>query len=656
MSFLYTALNIELKEFRLLDVEPAPLDAPVHAVLRHVSFAASPRPIYEAVSYVWGDRKERAEITLNGQIVDVPRSSEEVLRYLRLQNKQRTLWIDALCINQDDLQERSQQVALMGTIYRNTVRTLAWVGSRDEEWEILETLTDAGDSSDSLGESSKAQVNIDQTSEPRLADDCGNEVAEMQTPAEFAIMNSVLQHMDAQMGCTTQLENFLFDEFGQYKYSNHGHRIPHDDIILLCDFYKRPWFGRTWVVQEVALAPESVCHFGRHSRPMQEVLQVARWLEYTHRAYELSYQDSFGFQKAAVLQHIVDQLSDRNLMDEGFEARVISLRACLENLKDFAASDARDKIYGTLGLIESSANTSAIPTLIAPNYTKSIRETFRDATRFAIADEGNLALFRIVRHRSISKDVALSGTMPSWVPRWSRPLNSERDPWAFHSTHIFPNRMRTLEDDVLAGIGEPDILTIGGTVIDSCVKAGPEWTGYLTTSTRILAFLNRCSRMTAWLLGSADRPTQIQALARVLIGGTTWDNRCGCLACYPYGAADMDDLIQGLANPSMIADRARRPEWENKWRVHSALGNAIVRACRNRRFFVGSKYIGIGPFATKKGDMICLLSGASFPLVLRPCGQEFYLIGECYVDGPSLNECLDKWNAGQMVNRRFRIK
>lgn len=66
-----------------------------------------------------------------GQELNVPRKSRLALRRLRYEDTTRVLWIDAICINQDDLIERSQQVALMDKIYKRGRRNLTWLGKAD---------------------------------------------------------------------------------------------------------------------------------------------------------------------------------------------------------------------------------------------------------------------------------------------------------------------------------------------------------------------------------------------------------------------------------------------------------------------------------------------------------------------------------------------
>lgn len=79
-------------------------------------------PIYEALSYVWDIIGDPVDIKIGPSGSDrlfITQNLATALPYLRYENEIRTLWIDAICINQQDLRERSSQVRIMGDIYRS---------------------------------------------------------------------------------------------------------------------------------------------------------------------------------------------------------------------------------------------------------------------------------------------------------------------------------------------------------------------------------------------------------------------------------------------------------------------------------------------------------------------------------------------------------
>ncbi|QIW99707.1 hypothetical protein AMS68_005225 [Peltaster fructicola] len=94
----------------------------------HVSLTALPS--YETISYVWGKDTERGTILLDNEHADVPASTRRALKRMQV-DEDRILWIDAVCINQNDDEERSRQVALMATIYSSGTKNLVWLGEDD---------------------------------------------------------------------------------------------------------------------------------------------------------------------------------------------------------------------------------------------------------------------------------------------------------------------------------------------------------------------------------------------------------------------------------------------------------------------------------------------------------------------------------------------
>ncbi|KAK9780814.1 putative Heterokaryon incompatibility domain-containing protein [Seiridium cardinale] len=88
---------------------------------------------YEALSYVWGDPTITQPVIVDGNEMQVTTNLEAALRHLRSDQKPRTLWVDAICINQQDDREKSAQVPMMGKIFQQATSVLAWFGHGDED-------------------------------------------------------------------------------------------------------------------------------------------------------------------------------------------------------------------------------------------------------------------------------------------------------------------------------------------------------------------------------------------------------------------------------------------------------------------------------------------------------------------------------------------
>ena len=113
-------------EIRLVHLLPGEGEALIECNFRvtKLDHAAS----FEALSYVWGDQNIKHTVLVNGISFQVGQNLFDALTTLRKPDSTRTLWIDAISINQDDLKERSDQVQKMGTIYGRAKHVLAWLG------------------------------------------------------------------------------------------------------------------------------------------------------------------------------------------------------------------------------------------------------------------------------------------------------------------------------------------------------------------------------------------------------------------------------------------------------------------------------------------------------------------------------------------------
>jgi hypothetical protein len=118
------------QRIRIFDLQPAPSSSPnpIHGVLREISLDAGHK--YDALSYVWGEDKHNPAciIYLGPVTLPVTRNCHDALKRLRHTTRTRSLWIDAICIDQSHAEERSHQVAMMLDIYRNADRVFAWLG------------------------------------------------------------------------------------------------------------------------------------------------------------------------------------------------------------------------------------------------------------------------------------------------------------------------------------------------------------------------------------------------------------------------------------------------------------------------------------------------------------------------------------------------
>ena len=108
----------------------------------HATSCTSGTPVwYTALSYVWGNPALVKTLTCNGKDFAITKNLDLALHHLRRSDVSIMLWVDRICINQDDLQEKGQQVNLMGTIYQRAWSTLVWLSEEaDNSDDAVDTL------------------------------------------------------------------------------------------------------------------------------------------------------------------------------------------------------------------------------------------------------------------------------------------------------------------------------------------------------------------------------------------------------------------------------------------------------------------------------------------------------------------------------------
>lgn len=115
---------------RLFKIQPGEGDNPIRGEL--VIISANSQQIYDAVSYTWadqtGDTTRRFRAFIGASFVPITRSCQEALQRIRSRSYTKCVWIDSVCVDQDNLQERGHQVQLMPSIYTRAKKTYVYVG------------------------------------------------------------------------------------------------------------------------------------------------------------------------------------------------------------------------------------------------------------------------------------------------------------------------------------------------------------------------------------------------------------------------------------------------------------------------------------------------------------------------------------------------
>lgn len=232
---IYQPLDERKKEIRIVLVYPS-IDLstgdqlPV-CRLQTASLLDEPTPHYEAISYAWGERTGVAPVIINDQHRQHPASAIRVLqRFAPAEGSEpRRLWIDAICINQRDVAERNQQVAMMSDVYRNSSQTLVWLGEADAN-----------------------------------------------TAAAFEQIDVVLKDMKNELGTADSTPQQINDSFKRSRFSDRIKRFA--DIAAFHALLDRSWFSRMWVLQEILLSRAVICCCGQYRVRWRALSQSITWV------------------------------------------------------------------------------------------------------------------------------------------------------------------------------------------------------------------------------------------------------------------------------------------------------------------------------------------------------------------------------------------
>jgi hypothetical protein len=123
-SFQYQPLELDKQVFRLIQVRPQKPDSPIEIDLWHSNISNK----YRCLSYMWGDQTEKHDILLNGRAFRVAKNLYKFLDFATQEYPGELLWIDAICIDQDNIPERGHQVQRMGSVYSGAQEVLVWLG------------------------------------------------------------------------------------------------------------------------------------------------------------------------------------------------------------------------------------------------------------------------------------------------------------------------------------------------------------------------------------------------------------------------------------------------------------------------------------------------------------------------------------------------
>lgn len=608
-------------EIRLLRISPATFySSPLICSLIYTSLDA--QPSYKALSYTWGSpysdsqswRPEpslgEARIIVNGHPVNITANLNSALRHLRPQHEALVLWVDAICINQKDNEEKTWQVQQMRRVYEIALSTIVWLGPR-------------ADGSDSAIEALCAMRRFALRTQhsQRLSDSSLIDMMQVQdeeSPQAYADL--VIAGSFGQLFQKPVQSSFVLPAY------------PIEEVAALLE---RGWWGRVWVLQELVLAKRVDFVCGTKVIPDADEIFGTFLNTWDQQVRE------FG-RPARMLDHRPWTMIDTRLQYTR-SRKLLPLRVLLEEaaLASLQAKDALDKIYGILSLAKDGAELG-----IEVDYSITYQELYIELAKAYIL-RGDLWFLSYC-----GTGIKPSPTLPSWVADWShdhgfRPFGymlvakqaSSSTPFATFPS-LEPGHHLSRQRVVLQGI-----------IIDTIDYVSEMRPNHSQIN---LSTLDR-SQIVGWIARTTrdliDDPSDAQSQGS--LENACWTFVAGNIATpstdYALPMSDQEAAVCGafrkLLEPSLVTGTLK---FGNGWgTADNSTSPATVRQrmesyfhcmmnVTNGRCAFRSKSgcMGLGSMRIKRGDKLVMFRGGIALMVLRSFGTEdcYRVIGEAWAN------------------------
>lgn len=652
-------LSVERQEIRLLHVRPGAFDDPIKACFSLASLkeVEANRINFHALSYCWGYPTEREEILLSpdqneieeGLTFSIGKSAAQALRRLRQESQTLVIWIDAVCINQDDLEERAHQVTLMTQIYSLASMVHIWLGEESRGTEAcLRLIRDICNYNSALCEGGKecACAGTKHTMPLREIKAFGEEKEKEGHKISFKGMLEVFEiHLKAW-------DREIIDMAGWYGNTQLS--------FLMSTLYENPWFSRVWVIQEALSAQVPLVHCSAEQVPWEEVVQVSNWLEHPGYAAQSPHTASQQISMAAIWKTLKPKGRTTEVPSTSIEVRNTDvpssiLEVFLSGL-DLKATDPRDKLFALLTFADETHDASQLDDLIRPNYDKSKEYVFSDFTRWWIREHNSLAILSSIHCQPTRTWVKTLG--PS-----TEDMEASRPTWCIDSkgrSRYMQANLNALFKFKAAGDTKPDlellhtddplVLRLSGLRITEIKKISCAPIEYMYP-----------------YQGTFENQTEIRQVFHQIL------DPCGLTPFWAQRNTAGDILKRSIqeCNQKYIDHMNSHWAYDNRPPLKALKPNAKAQVeyydstklprCVEPCFFItNSGLFGLCPWRSKEGDIIALLDGGSVPYLLRTAekkGEElrYELVGECFVQGIMHGEILDALGESSAHKQVFNL-
>ncbi|SPJ92807.1 uncharacterized protein FTOL_13772 [Fusarium torulosum] len=604
-TFSYDPISADLGQFRLLTIQPGSW----HAILecRLENAVLGQKPFYEALSYTWGDANNKRPIILNGFSWHVTANLECALRHLRYEDKSRVMWIDALCINQNDMREKSEQVPKMWDIYASSKKVVAWLGLAGPDGDAaMEGIQDLGQKWSKVDEELPL-VGIS----PDTLRQAGIQVSNIAWWPIWTFLNRpywrriwVIQELATyEIGATAADDG--------------------DKVVIMCGTKSMSKFWIGGFCSIILLVTKLVANFivdGNVQEPLRTIATLGV--------------------PSAVRMHLAYM---NHPADLGF---------LLHLAPEFEATDPHDKVYALLGLVSKEESS-----LIIPDYSKPIESVYIEMYRSLIL------YFKTLRYLLFNR-VSYDGQGPSWIPCATKTL-CFRFPWTPDIVQLkatakvtldirFDNLMHHLTAkgieigflDVIIGpnsqIQAPSALP-GGSVSTAGPPQRAQPIDELPSAINNQKFFCQLCAFGRTLSKNAR-----ECFWRALVMDfdlTDLENR---ITPAPTHFEEEFEVLAGIrAMPANFEPDLPFKTRCQHWCTSSKFFRNFVECTHNRCFFRTScNKMGLGPYDSKQGDVVVALFGAGRFVVLRPTFKGYELVGDAYIQGAEDEKFLLAYSKG----------
>jgi hypothetical protein len=600
LEFKYPILRNTKTGIRLAHVQPGSGTKAITIDLVEDYVTGSDRKPYNALSYTWGDGARDKQVFVNGKRLPVTKTLWEALNRFRRPDTVITLWVDWICVCQERTRERNAQVEMMGEIFKAARKVIVWLG-------------DDYDDSRAGMQLAKQLLHI----------------AIYQPPGGLTPANLELHGLPKR-----------------------GHKRWKALSLIL----RRPWFWRTWVVQEVALNDNVELVLGSLTFTWDELelivcllegqLPQAWHLDQAVTALELPFSRINRIRQRhqrsmkAVSRPKTEQTVDPDLKQMTGHDSEPDLLDLLFMSRHLGATDPRDKIYALLGLGKHD---------ISPDYSMSPHSVYTDFALQMIGLVTNEAARRAtlglemtshdlqVRRAMVMISCAgrhnqrLSRELPSWVPDWSVDLQAR--PLIFGvGRHFSAGGARLGLFDWHPDCG----LQLCGKIFDTVYQAGRVKLDHSESAVDPPSAGSHAAIARWWAEAQAVALTRIVKSPGSTMHVDALDGLRRDLKLCKHGYYTGGEHHSNQHHSSFLDGfEPLEPE-------HSATRTLVLGPTRGRVMFVSSTgWLGLAPHGTREGDVVFVAVGADVPYILRACEDGYELTGECYVQGIMDGEAME---------------